>query len=141
MDKILALYDEIGAMGVNFYLWDIEDSPSAAIEINGKRGIFMDFDKIASTAEEAVLLAHEGGHIAIGSTHHLDSPYDIIEQHENRADKWAIEKIVPRDELDRAVRDGHTEIWDLAEYFNVTEPFMRKAAWWYQHGNLAVETY
>lgn len=49
-----------------------------------------------------------------------------------------ITHLVPKDELDLAVAAGHTEIWDLAELFNVTEPFMRKATWWYQNRNLAV---
>ena len=37
--------------------------------------------------------------------------------------------------------DGHTEMWDLADYFHVTEDFMRKAVCWYTYGNLATELY
>ena len=76
-----------------------------------------------------------------GATHKVGSEFEIIEQHENRADKWAIKKLVPEDELNEAVNCGHTEIYDLAEYFGVTEEFMRKAVCWYVHGNLATELY
>ena len=50
-------------------------------------------------------------------------------------------KFVSEKELDEAIADGHTEIWDLAEYFGVTEDFMRKAVCWYTYGNLATELY
>ena len=58
-----------------------------------------------------------------------------------RSDKWAIARLIPEEALDEAVADGHTELWDLAEHFGVTEDFMRKAICWYTHGNLAVDEY
>ena len=66
---------------------------------------------------------------------------DIRKKHENRADKWAIQRLIPLSELDAARAAGHTELWDLAEYFGVTEDMMRKALCWYAHGNLAAEQY
>lgn len=41
--------------------------------------------------------------------------------------------------IDHEKGSMETEMWDLAELFDVTEQFMRKAAWWYTYGNLAVE--
>ncbi len=57
---------------------------------------------------------------------------------ENRADKWAIQKLVPKDELEEAVSRGITEPWELAEYFDVTPEFMYMAMWYYENGNLAL---
>ena len=72
----------------------------------------------------------------------IPTPATISEKkHENRADKWAIQRLIPLPELDAARADGHTELWELAEYFGVTEDFMRKAVCWYTHGNLATELY
>ena len=45
------------------------------------------------------------------------------------------------EELDDAVASGCTEIWELADYFQVSEDFIRKAVCWYTHGNLAQELY
>ncbi len=59
--------------------------------------------------------------------------------HERRADKQAIKMLVPRDELEDAVQCGYTELWELAEYFDVTEELMHKAVCWYKDGNLDVE--
>ena len=88
--------------------------------------------------EEKVKLAHELGHCETGSFYNRWAMLDVRQKHENRADKWAIRKLVPESDLDRALRDGHTELWDLAEQFGVTEDFMQKAVWYYRHGNLAV---
>ena len=72
----------------------------------------------------------------------LRSALDITaRRHENRADKWAIQKLIPVSELDDAVAEGCTELWELAERFGVTESFMRKAVCYYVHGNLATELY
>lgn len=106
---------------------------------DGRCYIAIDPFKLESVADEKSKLAHELGHCVTGSFYNQYAACDVRQQHENRADKWAIERLVPKDKLDRAVAAGHTEIWDLAELFNVTEPFMRKAAWWYTYGNLAVE--
>lgn len=141
MGGTLALYDELQKHGVSFYLWDMGEDKASTVCVNSQYGIFMDFDNIHSSAEETVLVAHEGGHILTGSLHRVGSPYEIVEQHENRADKWAISRLISREELDAAAEAGHTEIWDLAELFGVTEDFMRKAICWYQNGNLAVDKY
>lgn len=91
--------------------------------------------------EDKTALFHELGHCETDSFYNEDYPFDIRERHENKAWKWAIKKLIPEDELDAAVADGYTELWELAEHFGVTEDFMRKAVCWYTHGNLATELY
>ena len=97
--------------------------------------------KMDTVAKETVCLAHELGHCRTGSFYNRFAARDVVQQHENRADKWAIKKLIPQDELDQAVADGYTEPWELAEHFGVTEDFLRKAVCWYTHGNLAVDLY
>lgn len=53
----------------------------------------------------------------------------------------AVTALIPVDALDDAVADGCTEVWELAERFQVTEEFVRKAVCWYVHGNMAAELY
>lgn len=43
--------------------------------------------------------------------------------------------------MDDAIAVGHTEMWDLAEYFGVSEDFMRKTVCWYTYGNLSSDLY
>ncbi|MGN0968851.1 MAG: ImmA/IrrE family metallo-endopeptidase [Oscillospiraceae bacterium] len=141
MEQIISLYNELNRAGVRFYHWDMDDLQAVTIEQGGRYGVFMDFGNIRTGAEELVTVAHEGGHISTGATHKVDSPYDLVEKHEYKADKWAIRRLIPEDALDEAVADGCTELWQLAEHFGVTEEFMKKAVCWYVHGNLAAELY
>lgn len=101
--------------------------------------IAIDVDKMRNSQEEKVYLAHELGHCETGSFYNVHSPLDVREKHERRADKQAIKMLIPEDELEEAVQCGYTELWELAEYFDVTEELMRKAVCWYENGNLDVE--
>lgn len=116
---------------------------NGSMSIQGDDGDFvlMDYSLIESGANEKVHLAHELGHCATGSFYNPYTTLNNRKKHENKADKWAIEQLISAEALDAAVADGHTEIYDLAEYFGVTEDFMRKAVCWYTKGNLAVELY
>ncbi|MGN1004788.1 MAG: ImmA/IrrE family metallo-endopeptidase, partial [Oscillospiraceae bacterium] len=87
MNQIISLYDELNRAGVRFYHWDMDDLQAATIELGGRYGVFMDFGNIRTGAEELVVVAHEGGHISTGATHRVDSPYDLVEKHEYKADK------------------------------------------------------
>lgn len=141
MDRLLALYQKLRTTGTRFYLWNLKKDKAVTLEVNGAYGIFMDFDNIASSAEEAVVVAHEGGHASTGATHKVCSPFDLVEKHEYKAWKWAVQNYISEDDLDDAVANGYIDICSLAEYFSVTEDFMRKAVCWYTYGNLATELY
>ena len=103
--------------------------------------IGMDNSLSGTIAQERTHLAHELGHCITGSFYNRYTAHDVRQRHENRADKWAIRKLIPSDDLDRAVAEGHTELWDLADFFGVPEEFMKKAVCLYTHGNLATELY
>lgn len=120
-----------------------EQSKAVTIRLrsSGVTGVFVDRGRMDTTAEEAVTLLHEGGHCATGTTHSIVSPFDLIAKHEYKADKWAVRDAVSREELEAARRAGYQEIYELADFFNLTEDFMRKVVCWYDHGNLDVEIY
>ena len=103
--------------------------------------IAIDPFKLTSTLDEKMKLGHELGHCITGSFYNNYATCDIRKKHENRADKWAVETFISEQDLDNAVAEGHTELWDLASYFHVPEDFMRKAVCWYTYGNLATELY
>ena len=48
---------------------------------------------------------------------------------------------IPAEGLDSAISHGYTQPWELAEYFGVTEAFIKKAVCFYTHGNLATDIY
>ena len=114
---------------------------SLSVPLGDGYAIALDPWKLGTLAQETVCLAHELGHCETGSFYNRYAALDVRQQHENRADKWAIRRLVPAEELDAAMADGCDTIPALADRFGVTEPFIRKAVCWYAHGNLAVEMY
>lgn len=140
-DLYRMLYDE----GVSFYDEHIpDDKPKSAI-LHVHRlncwGVVVDMQRLDNTKEEYATMLHECGHYATGTTHAVNSPWDLVERHENRADRWAIENFISANDLDEAVAAGYTELWQLADRFGVTEDLMRKAVCWYTHGNIAADLY
>lgn len=98
----------------------------------GRCYIVIDPFKISSTADETYKLAHDLGHCALGAFYNLHSPCDLVGRHEHRADVWAIKKLLPKEELKLAINHGYSEIYDLAEHFNLPENLVRKALEYYQ---------
>lgn len=139
---VLGLYNYAEDQDIDIYWFSLDCAESLSYcDSKGDCSIAMDPWCLRTISEEVTKLAHELGHCETGSFYNCKAALDIRQKHENRADKWAIEKVVPQLELERAVSEGHTEPWDLAEYFNVTEDFIKKAICWYKHGNLAVNSY
>lgn len=99
-------------------------------------GIFWDGGALDTQARRLSACLHEAGHYATGTTHALCSPADLVSKHEYKADKWAVQRLVSAQELEAAVADGCTELWQLAERFGVTEELMQKAVCWYTLGRL-----
>lgn len=114
---------------------------SLSVPLGDRYAIALDPWKLGSLAQETVCLAHELGHCETGSFYNQYAALDVRQRHENRADKWAIQHLIPVEELDEAVAEGCEDIPALSEYFCVTEDLMRKAVCWYTHGNLAAELY
>lgn len=103
--------------------------------------VLMDYSLLWNGPNERVHLAHEIGHCVTGSFYNRYTPLDVRQKHENRADRWAVQKLIPVDALDDAVANGYTTMWELAEFFGVTEDFMRKAVCLHTYGNIAEKIY
>lgn len=109
--------------------YDLPVSESLSImDYEGNCYIAIDLLKIKSFAEVKYKLAHECGHCKTGSFYNRYSSLDIVEKHEKRADRWAIQTLVPKEELEAACQNGYYEVWELAEYFGVPENLIRKAS-------------
>lgn len=100
---------------------------------DGSCYIGIDDRTVGSEKEKLVRVAHELGHCETGSFYTQHSGFDLISRHEYRADKWAVQRLIPYDELVKACKSGLNEIWEIAEYFDVTEDFVRRAREIYQN--------
>lgn len=104
--------------------------------------IMMDPSKLQAEAEQRQTLAHELGHCVTGSFYNRYAKLDLRQKHENRADKWAIEQLVPADALGAGCRQwSHRAVGSGRNTFGSHGMLMKKALCWYHHGNLASELY
>ena len=142
MFNVSALYEIANEQNIEVLEYSMPVNESMSVmDDSGLCFIGIDPNTRDGSVQERVHLAHELGHCVTGSFYNRYSSFDCRQLHENRADKWAIRQLITEDALDQAVADGHTEIWDLAEHFGVTEQFMRKAICLYVHSNVAEELY
>ena len=86
---------------------------------NSQYGVFLDIEKIRTLAEEKEAVSHEWAHIKTGAVYSLNTSLEVKAKAENRALKYQIRTLIPKDKLDSAISNGYTETWELAEYFNV----------------------
>ena len=136
------LYAQASSQNIPVYRHPMARCGSMSLMLSdGSCVIGMD-DRVADGGtQERVHLSHELGHCCTGSFYNIYASRDLRERHENRADKWAIRRLIPVSDLDDAIAAGHPELWDLADHFGVTETFLKKAICLYVHGNTASELY
>lgn len=139
MDKLTDLYLWMQNNDVFLINCDMvrSQSKAATMKMSEDYAVLVDYRRIETLAEELCTVAHEYGHVVTGAMHSIYSPLDLISRHEYRADKKSVFRLIPWDELKVAFNNGFTEIWELAEYFGVTEDFIKKTLIVYtRNGNL-----
>ena len=136
------LYDLAKQQNIEVFSYSMPLNASMSVMMeDGTCVIGMDESVRDGGVQERVHLSHELGHCVTGSFYNIHAAVDHRQRHENRANKWAIQALIPVEALDDAIAEGCTEVWELAERFQVTEDFIRKAVCLYVHGNVAAELY
>ena len=88
--------------------------------------------RLLTNKERKCVLAEELGHFFTSIGDILNLKIESNKKQEIRARNWAIQKLVPFDELILAHQQGYVSVYELAEYFDVTEDFMKEAILFYQ---------
>ena len=60
----------------------------------------------------------------------IRAPEHIRKAAEASAERWAVKQLVPKAQLEQCFAQG-LEHWEIAERFNVTEDFLKKACYLY----------
>ena len=111
-----------------------DNAPSKGITMRdrGLYAIFLDFTQIRSTQLLRGVCYNELGHVASGALHGVESPFETVERSEYRANRWSAEMFLTVEDFREAFASGYTEPWELAEYFDLPEPDVRKAfSYWH----------
>lgn len=108
---------------------------TGCVALKSDRGLFVGIDpKIFSGGpREKVCLAHELGHLQTDSLYNSNFPVSVRLEKEKKADLWAIKLLIPLPALKKAIKNGYTDVFELSEYFGVTEKFMAKAIEYYNN--------
>ncbi len=131
MSSLANIYQDIRQMGVTLMPFPIGFADAATLEMDGRYCVFLDFDQFDTMADYTAALAHEAGHCATGATHSVHSPYQLVAQHEYRANRWQYERYLPFHYLQSLMREGCTEPWQLAEATGWPERTIRAALHYY----------
>ena len=136
------LYEIAKQQNIEVLSFSLPENESMSVMLeDGRCFVGMDDSVRDGSVQERVHLSHELGHCATGSFYNRYAAVDHRQRHENRANKWAIQALIPVEALDDAIAEGCMEVWELADRFQVTEEFIRRAVCLYVHGNLAEELY
>lgn len=122
--KTYELYDRIAALGFEVVEVRTKELKASVFQAGY---VFIDPSKFSSEAELRCALAHELGHIETGSFYNVYSLYDNWDKCEYKANKRAVEIMMPYHEVVRAIHKGCYTPWALADYFDVTQEFAQMA--------------
>lgn len=121
MFEISDFYNYCKAHQVDVIPYDGCPQPGATVRDDGCYAVFLDFTKIRSTRLLRGVCYHELGHVATGALHKVDSPYELVERSEYRANRWVTENYLTEEAFRTAFSEGYTELWQLSEYFDLPE--------------------
>lgn len=101
--------------------------PGATVRDQGQYAVFLDFSQIRSTRLLRGVCCHELSHVATGALHKVASPFELVERSEYRANRYAAQHFMTQEDFRQAFQAGYTELWQLAEYFDLPEADVKKA--------------
>jgi Zn-dependent peptidase ImmA (M78 family) len=87
---------------------------------------------IPTTIEKKCILAEELGHHHATTGNIIDLKSVCNRKQERQARKWSYEKLFPLKSIIKASYSGCNNLYELAEYLDVTEEFLKEALEYYQ---------
>lgn len=87
----------------------------------------LDWSLLACPAARSVCLAHELGHVETGAFYSRGASDLDRRRAELRADRWAIRRLISREDLLAALRSGFVTPYALSEALDLPEDVIRKA--------------
>ena len=120
-NSLTALYQDLERAGIT--VSELPLSGCSCLSLERGRLVGIDRTRLPTEAQQRTALIHEEGHFDSGAFYSPFSPYQLRAQAEDRANRSAFRKRVPLDELRRQLARG-LSVWELADYFNVTDEFI-----------------
>ena len=127
MFELNVFYDFCEDNNVAVIPYDGMPKPGATIRDGSDFAVFLDFTQIPTTRKLRGVCCHEMSHVATGALHRAASPFESVERSEYRANRYTAQRFLSERAFRRAFSEGATELWQLAEYFELPEEDIKKA--------------
>jgi len=127
------LYTIADNENIDIYDWHIENCNGIYLNYDKINAIALNYDKLGTYIDEKCTLAEELGHYYMDATYNYHSIDNVLKsKQEYRAKKWSYTVLVPFEKLKSAIKNGLYEVYQLADYFEVTCEYMQNAVQFYQ---------
>lgn len=130
MNDVEELYDEIVSEGIEVINFKFSSEDAGAVSVCDKSDrclIAIDEKRCENSADRKSKLFHEYGHCRTGAFYTLPSRYYYRARCEYKADKYIAQNKITKEKIEYAnKKEGCTEPWEFAEYFNVTPEYMKR---------------
>lgn len=125
------LYKKMEDQNINYINHDLFSTSGMIAHYEDITAIIVDDKKVKGQVAENTVLIQELGHYMSGAYYRTNSPYELIEKMEHKADKKAWEEFFPYEEIKELMRNGLTTVTQLAEYYDVEAPYMARCINYY----------
>lgn len=125
------LYKKMEDENINYINHDLFSTSGMIAHYEDTTAIIVDDKKIKGQVAENTVLIQELGHYMSGAYYRTNSPYELIEKMEHKADKKAWEEFFPYEEIKKLMKQGLTTVTQLAEYYDVEAPYMARCINYY----------
>lgn len=127
MFELSDFYSYCKTNGIDIIL--AQNLPSAAMTVRDGSwyAVGLNITRMDTIRSMRTAMVHETGHLHTGALHKVSSPFQIVVQAEYKADADSFRRYLPVSEIADAMQKGYTEPWQLAEYFDLDEDYIKKA--------------
>lgn len=120
-------YDYCAEHDVDVIPFDQLPAEAVTVRLRGCYSVGINFRCMETVREVRTAMMHECGHLHTGALAKVDSPFQLVEKNEYTADADSFQRYLPPEEIAAALRAGYVETWELAEYFDLDEAYIKKA--------------
>ena len=129
--ETISLYNMLENENIHYSNHQLSNSNGMIAHYEDITLIVVDENKTNTTVSMNTTLIQELGHYFSGSFYKTNSPFELIEKMEHKADKKSWELFFPYSKIKELMHEGLTTVTELAEYFDVEPPYMARCLNYY----------
>lgn len=126
-----SLYNILEKENIQYVNHSLRNSEGMIAHFKDVTAIVVDEEQAHTTSSTNTVLIQELGHYYSGTYYKTNSPLELVEKMEYKADRKAWETFFPYEKIKELMHKGLTTITQLADYFNVEPPYMARCVNYY----------